>query len=65
MQATELDIDAQLDTLHMLFSVYENLSVSRDEYIDNGTLVFSAEGEDGPTVGYIEIDGTVSWLAQS
>ena len=56
MDATE----AQRETIEMLQSETDNLEVEADT--QSNDLVFSADGVDGPVVGYINPQGRVSWL---
>ena len=51
----------QMETLEMLTSQIDNLETAEDE-TDDGVFVFSGDGVDGPSVGYIEIDGQVTWI---
>lgn len=55
------NIAEQAKTVDMLLSHIENLNVVKDDYSDDGALVFDGEGIDGPCVGYIEPDGRVTW----
>lgn len=58
----------QKETFEMLLSQIDNLEVQWDYMLtekgveNTKTIVFSGDGQDGPSVGYIEIDGKVSWL---
>jgi len=56
-------VQAQAETVDMLLSYIDNLNVVEDEYSTDGALVFDGDGVDGPCVGYINPDGTVSWMA--
>lgn len=60
--------DAQRETIEMLLSEIDCLEVAAVEDMayraqDAGVLVFDGQGVDGPSVGYIELDGKVTWIA--
>lgn len=61
--AGTVNIDEQAKTVDMLLSHVENLSVNRNDEFDDGALVFEGDGVDGPCVGYVEVDGSVTWIA--
>jgi len=52
---------AQKETFDYLLSYCDNLKVAVNEE-DNGALVFEGNGQDGPCIGYIELDGKVTWI---
>jgi len=50
----------QKETFEILLSICEVQTLAFVD--DEKAIVFEGEGQDGPCVGYIEIDGKVSWI---
>ena len=55
----EIGNKEQRETIDMLHSRVDDLQLALDE---DGSIVFDGEGQDGPSVGHIELDGKVTWL---
>ena len=57
---------AQEQTVDMLTSYVEDLEVAplAEDDDPEPVLVFEGQGQDGPSVGYIEVDGQVTWICQ-
>lgn len=53
---------AQKETYIMLLSEVDNLEVADCGEDDPGVFVFEGWRVDGPTVGYIEKNGKVTWI---
>lgn len=53
--------DEQYRTYEGLCSLVDNLQIAQNDQ-DGGAIVFEGDGADGPALGYIETDGTVSWI---
>jgi hypothetical protein len=49
----------QAEVIEHLASMLDGLEVEPE---DDGALVFSGHGVDGPSVGYVELDGKVLWI---
>jgi len=64
MELPETATPKQVETVGNLHSIIEDLEVEQD--IDFPMdLIFAGQGQDGPCLGYIKPDGTVSWLVEA
>lgn len=58
------NIESQVESVVMLLENAPQASIYKDDESNDGSLIFEFEGIDGPSLGYIEADGSFTWIVE-